>query len=159
MVSAIWLAMQNTSCMGISGRALSKVTVLVAGRARPGGTHRVSPWGCDHTSALPCPCSEPCRCHRGTLCSAPGPGVPGTSGPSRGAQLQILARLQHHRAISFIEKPRVWLPKLPDSLGEHSSWELHVLLGFFSWEKRGNKVGDRVNTPLFRSTHCLKCKL
>lgn len=117
MVSAIWLAMQNTSCVGMSGRALSEVTVRVAGRARPGGTRRPVPRG-------------------GVTTQAPQLGMPAASGPSWGDQLQIPAGLQHRRAISFIAAP-VWLPKLPASLGQPGSWELQVILGFFSVGKKG----------------------
>lgn len=41
MVPAIWLAMQNSSCMGISKWALLKVTARMEARARPGGTREL----------------------------------------------------------------------------------------------------------------------
>jgi len=41
MVPAIWLAMQNSSCMGISKQALLKVTVHMEACARPGGTRKL----------------------------------------------------------------------------------------------------------------------
>ena len=41
MVPAIWLAMQNSSCMGISKRALLKVTAHMEACTRPGGTRKL----------------------------------------------------------------------------------------------------------------------
>lgn len=136
MVLAIWLAMQNSSCMGISKRALLKVTARMEACARLGGTRKLVT-GRSMITHVPIECLC-CKLmpeqlqstnEKRTLCTAAELGVSGASASSLRDKLQIPERSQHCRAISLIVAP-TRLPELPASLGELGSWELQMLLFF-----------------------------
>lgn len=140
MVLAIWLAMQNSSCMGISERALLKVTARMEVCTRPGGMRELVAGRSAITHGpIECFC---CKLMPEQLRSTNHVAQhrnrerQGLLPPLRETSCKFPARSQHRRAISLLVAP-VRFPKLPVSLDELGSWELQVLLGFL-WERREN---------------------